>query len=320
MVPCWKRMVEQGLCGRRSRIDLQNMGIAHLLRLGAIILLSASQSFVMGQVDTTAMGGPEEVEPYEETGAGPDIDDEASADIWTAADSAYHIPGYTTYQDWNTDVIFKKRAPVTDTVDLKLSWGECDTYMPVCGQVTSPFGIRHGHHHYGTDLRVQFGQPIMCAFPGMVRISRYHREFGNVVVVRHANGLETLYAHMSARSVETGDIVEAGDVVGLGGSTGRSTGNHLHFETRYLGHPIDPQLLFDVDAGVLRSTTVTVDPKLFSSTRTNSRSGTHSYTVRKGDTLSSISRRVGISVSSLCKMNRISANGTLRVGQRIKYN
>jgi murein DD-endopeptidase MepM/ murein hydrolase activator NlpD len=290
-----------------------------ILRTCAAMLLFSVRVVGMAQSDTSSIGGPEDITPYEETGSGPDIDEAPSPELMTAADSASIIPGYATYGSWNTDVIFPYRPAVTDTLDLCLSWSDCDHTMPICGRITSPFGIRHGHHHYGTDLKLQVGDPVMCAFPGMVRISRYHREFGNVIVVRHANGLETLYAHLSKRNVEEGDIVEAGEVIGLGGSTGRSTGSHLHFETRYLGHPIDPQRIFDVEKGVLRSDSLLVEPELFATTVSgNSLALPKTYTVRRGDTLYGISRRAGVSVKGLCRMNRISVNRALRIGQRLR--
>jgi len=290
--------------------------ITHTAFIG---LLLCARAAAFGQSDTSAVGGPEDITTYEETGAGPDIDEDLSPELMTAADSAYIIPGYSTYGSWNTDVIFPARPAVTDTLDLCLSYAPCDHTMPVCGRITSPFGVRHGKHHYGTDIKLQVGDPVKVAFAGMVRISRYHREFGNVVVVRHANGLETLYAHMSQRNVEEGDMVEAGEVIGLGGSTGRSTGSHLHFEVRYLGHPIDPQRIFDVEGGVLRSDNLVVDPELFATTVSGSSLALpKSYTVRSGDTLYAISRRTGVPVKSLCRMNSISTKRTLRVGQRLR--
>jgi murein DD-endopeptidase MepM/ murein hydrolase activator NlpD len=236
-------------------------------------------------------------------------------EIMTAAGSAFFIPAYETYGDWNTDQIFEKRAPVTDTVALQLAWDTCDHHMPILGRITSPFGIRHGRHHYGTDLKLQVGDTVRSAFAGMVRISRYHHDFGNVVVVRHANGLETLYAHMSKRLVQVGDHLEAGDALGLGGSTGRSTGSHLHFETRYLGHPINPELLFDMQQGELRADAISIPPKVFSRATAPP---PNIYRVRKGDTLYGISRRTGVPVSRLARLNRISTRSTLRIGQRLR--
>ncbi len=295
------------------------MVVGSLYRFALLSLLLCGRAVSYAQTDTSSIGGPEDITTYEETGAGPDIDEAASPELMSASDSAYVIPGYSTYGSWNTDVIFPNRPAVLDTVDLRLSWADCDHTLPVCGRITSPFGVRHGKHHYGTDIKLQVGDPVKAAFAGMVRISRYHREFGNVIVVRHANGLETLYAHLSQRNVEEGDMVEAGEVIGLGGSTGRSTGSHLHFETRYLGHPIDPQRIFDVEAGVLRSDSLQVDPELFASTVTGSSMVLpKTYTVRRGDTLSGISRRTGIPVKSLCRMNSMSTSRALRVGQRLR--
>lgn len=269
-----------------------------------------------GQDDPGAMGGAVDSASYEETGEGL-IVDEAAAEAWTAVDSAFHFPAYAAYGDWNTDQIFPRRPVTADTVELRLAWEPCDHHMPICGRITSRFGPRHGRHHYGTDLKLQTGDPVMSAFAGKVRISRYHREFGHVVVVRHPNGLETLYAHLSKRLAEVGDEVEAGDVLGLGGSTGRSTGSHLHFETRYLGHPIDPELLFDLEEGELRADRYAITPGSFHSSAIT---GQGSYRVRKGDTLYAIARRSGVSVARLCKINGISSRSTLRIGQRLRLN
>lgn len=274
-----------------------------------------------GQSDSTlATGGPEGRTPYE----GYDLslhDDDGAVDIMTSEDSARSIPGHLLYGEFDTDVIFDRKSTLAmDTSVLYLSHSACDNAMPICGKITSPFGHRHRRMHYGVDLKLQEGDPVHAAFDGMVRISRYHPQFGNVVVVRHPNGLETLYGHLSARNVETGEAVEAGEVIGLGGNTGRSTGSHLHFETRYLGHPIDPQLLFDLSEGTLRSTTLHVHPGLFAVPKKPNTAGrSHRwYVVRRGDTLSAIARRHRTSVMALCKANRIGRSSKLRPGQRLK--
>lgn len=267
-----------------------------------------------GQADSLSIGGPEDATTYEEVDLGV-VDEAVESEAWTAADSAFHIPAYEVYRNWNTFQIFEQGPVITDTVHLQLAWADCDHHIPICGRVTSPFGTRWGRNHYGTDLKLQPGDPVACAFAGKVRISRYHRDFGHVVVVRHPNGLETLYGHMSKRLVEVGDDLEAGDLVGLGGSTGRSTGSHLHFETRYLGHPINPAELFDLEEGTLHADVFSILPK----GPTAPIAATSSYyRVRKGDTLYSIARRSGTSVNRLCKMNRISTNGVLRVGQNLR--
>ncbi len=284
--------------------------------LGAVACWAALLPAAYGQEDASAIGGPEDVGTYEETGAGLVVDEVIESDAWSAADSAFHIPAYETYGDWNTDQIFERRPAITDTVDLLLGWSACDHHMPILGRITSAFGMRHGRHHYGTDLKLQTGDTVRSAFAGKVRISRYHRDFGNVVVVRHPNGLETLYGHLSKRLVEVGDEVEAGDLLGLGGSTGRSTGSHLHFETRYLGHPIDPTKLFDLEGGTLRSERFTITPAAFQVPA--GKTDVSRYRVRKGDTLFAISRNTGVPVPRLRKINRLSANATLRVGQYLR--
>lgn len=307
----------RGLQGGAGRIVLRAMAGKTITRTASAAFFLACAATAFCQEDASAIGGPEDVGTYTETGAGPIVDEGAGADLWTATDSATFIPSYETYGDWNTDQIFEKRPDITDTVALRLAWMDCDHHMPISGRITSPFGIRHGRHHYGTDLKLQTGDTVRSAFGGMVRISRYHRDFGNVVVVRHPNGLETLYGHMSKRLVEVGDHVEAGEVLGLGGSTGRSTGSHLHFETRYLGHPIDPETFFNMETGELRADAVNIAPVTFRKATAPAAAATR-YVVRKGDTLYGISRRTGVSVSRLCKINRIHSSSTLRVGQRIR--
>ena len=112
--------------------------------------------------------------------------------------------------------------------------------------ISSDFGVRRYRWHYGIDLRLDIGDSVKTIFDGIVRISKYNKGgYGYYVLVRHENGLETLYGHLSKPIVAVGDSVMAGNVVGLGGNTGKSTGPHLHFEVRYKGNPIDPKRIFD---------------------------------------------------------------------------
>lgn len=290
--------------------------VPHLSALLLVVFLSDG---LQAQVDTSSIGGPIDNSSYEETGEGLRLDAEALVEEWTAADSAILIPAYSIYGDWNTDQIFQQMEVTEDSTVIRLAYADCDHYMPVCGRITSPFGWRNGRNHYGIDLKLYTGDPVMSAFSGRVRISRYHRDFGHVVVIRHPNGLETLYAHMSKRLVNVDDEVEAGDVIGLGGSTGRSTGSHLHFEIRYLGHPIDPSAIFDMELGLLHDSRFVVRRDLFGVPQGQREAPSH-YRVRKGDTLYAISRRTGIPVARLCRMNGIRASNTLRVGQQLRVN
>ena len=141
-----------------------------------------------------------------------------------------------------------------DTLLLVISDNvNCGFEFPHPGKVNSTFGWRRGRVHSGIDLQLQWGDTVMAAFDGVVRVSKYNKGYGNYIIIRHYNGLETLYAHLKRRYVAHGDTVNAGDLIGLGGSTGRSTGAHLHFETRFLGRPIDPELFIDFENRCLKS-------------------------------------------------------------------
>ena len=125
---------------------------------------------------------------------------------------------------------------------------------PYRGEIRSGFGRRNGKYHSGIDIPCCKGAPVKAAFDGRVRISVMTGGYGNLVVIRHENGLETYYGHLSERKVKAGDWVRAGDVIGLGGSTGYATGCHLHFEVRYKGYAFDPMWIADFETGKLRST------------------------------------------------------------------
>ncbi|MDE6813785.1 MAG: M23 family metallopeptidase [Duncaniella sp.] len=124
---------------------------------------------------------------------------------------------------------------------------------PTPGYITSNYGYRSrfGRMHYGIDLKLQVGDTVRAAFTGKVRLTKYDgRGYGYYVVIRHENGLETVYGHLSRFLVKPDQFVKAGDPIALGGNTGRSTGAHLHFETRYLGIPINPAAIIDFENGV----------------------------------------------------------------------
>jgi len=165
-------------------------------------------------------------------------------------------------------------------------------------------------------LKLQTGDSVVSAFEGTVRIAQYSRSYGNVVVVRHNNGLETLYAHLSARKVKPGDHVEAGQCLGLGGNTGRSTGSHLHFESRYKGEPIDPNSIIDWENFSLKTKTLALDKDSFKHLK-EARARKY-HTVRSGDTLYGISRRYGTSLSKLYRLNGMGSKTVLRIGKKVR--
>ena len=177
------------------------------------------------------------------------------------------IPADWLYPAWNTQIINPDHFPIEgfmDTVLIQLTGrSECGFTMPVAGPVTSHFGYRHYHYHKGLDLDLRTGDPVYAAFDGMVRVAHYSSSFGNVVVIRHWNGLETLYAHLSKLLVQPGDEVESGQVIGKGGSTGHSTGSHLHWELHYKGLAFDPQKMVNVESGQLYNDNLLLSPADF---------------------------------------------------------
>lgn len=188
---------------------------------------------------------------------------------------------------------------------------------PFKNYVTSGFGPRRYIFHYGTDIKLQIGDSVRAAFDGVVRVTKFDRRgFGNVVVLRHQQGLETIYGHLSKVLVETNQTVKAGDLIGLGGNSGRSTGSHLHFETRYQGEPFDPSCLYDFNAFKLKHDTLTLTHANFDYL-TELRKARY-CNVRKGDTIGKIARRYHTTVGNVCKLNHITSKTLLRVGRKIR--
>lgn len=195
-------------------------------------------------------------------------------------------------------------------------------------RVSSHFGPRRRRFHYGLDLAEPTGEPIYAAFDGTVRISKYNRSYGNLVVIRHHNGLETYYAHLSQRNVVPGDPVKAGDVIGRCGNTGRSYGSHLHFEIRYQGNAMNPENVIDCathdlidDEIVLTQDSFRKVAKKGHANKSASQSGgggQRYYTVRSGDNLSKIAKRNGTTVQKLCTLNGIKRNSVLPIGKRLR--
>jgi len=190
-------------------------------------------------------------------------------------------------------------------------------------KVTSKFGPRRRRMHNGIDLKVYIGDTIRAAFDGKVRIrSSERRGYGKYLVLRHPNGLETVYGHLSDYLVTENEIVRSGQPIGLGGNTGRSTGSHLHFETRFLGQPINPADIIDFENGVPHQ-----DRYVFRNIKINGRKS-NIYTssnvqmvyhkVTSGQTLGSIARRYGTSVNELCRLNGLKSTSILRIGQSIR--
>ncbi|MDD5896556.1 MAG: M23 family metallopeptidase [Prevotellaceae bacterium] len=257
-------------------------------------------------------------------------------------------PAADLYEDWN-NVYAHKATELPDTFRIDLR----NFCMPTDNRVvTSNFGRRWGRQHKGIDVKVYIGDTIRAAFSGKVRMVRYDRNgYGKYVVIRHGNGLETIYGHMSKQIVEENQIVTAGEPIGLGGNTGRSTGSHLHFETRLCGVALNPALMFD-----FRNQDVVGDTYMFYRNRYESESvianrlrgvggsgnnvgeneedlelaiaapeasyakDVKFHKVKSGETLSSIAKKRGTTVDELCKLNHIGKRIRLMPGQILKYN
>ena len=231
-------------------------------------------------------------------------------------------PALSLYPNWNNQYVHAYgNAIIPDTYTIDLT----GFHMPTPStKITSPFGPRWRRMHNGLDLKVNIGDTIVAAFDGKVRIVKYERRgYGKYVVIRHDNGLETVYGHLSKQLVEENQLVKAGEVIGLGGNTGRSTGSHLHFETRFLGIAINPIYMFDFP-----KQDIVADTYTFRRTQGSRRAGSHDtqvadgtiryHKVKSGDTLSRIAKLRGVSVSTLCKLNRIKPTTTLRIGQVLR--
>ena len=269
--------------------------------------------------------------------------------IYTNGTWDYHFPEldsliakdiYNT--NWVTDQVFAYKG--TSANDLPASmefqlFSRVDDYKaPVVGRVSSQYGIRRGRNHNGVDISLKLRDPIYAAFPGRVRYSRYNSGgYGNLVIIRHDNGLETFYGHLSERMVEPNQWVEAGQVIGLGGSTGRSTGPHLHFETRYYGQSFDPERLIDFKSGTLSRETFLLKRSYFSiysragqdfedeianeeqdKKEQEEREAMRYHKIRSGDTLGAIARKYGTTVNNICRLNGIKSTTVLRIGRTLR--
>lgn len=229
---------------------------------------------------------------------------------------------YSLWDSWNINPYEVDAGKFTDTVSLQLfDSTNIDGWSPPLDEthITSNFGLRRYRWHYGTDIRLNTGDSVRSVFDGIVRIKKYDPSgYGYYLLVRHKNGLESLYGHLSKQIVEVGDEIKAGEVIGLGGSTGRSSGPHLHFEFRYQGNPINPEEVYDFAQNVLPVDSLTISPETFSYVKEARK--VYYHRVRRGDTLSGISRRYGVSMSTICRLNGIRKNSILRVGQRLRVN
>ena len=259
-------------------------------------------------------------------------------------ESYYEAPAADLYDDWDNTHAHSHATELPDTFRISLK----NFCMPTDSRVlTSNFGSRWGRQHKGLDIKVYIGDTIRAAFDGRVRVVRYEgRGYGKYVVIRHDNGLETYYAHLSKQLVYEDQDVRAGDPIGLGGNTGRSTGSHLHFETRLCGIALNPALMFDFrnqdvvdDYFTFHKSSYQRESQIATRLRgANVGSGyedvelataapaasyaqeSRFHKVKKGETLFSIAKKRGTTVDTIMKLNHLKKNAKLKAGQILKFN
>lgn len=265
---------------------------------------------------------------------------------------------FTAVESANTKVAGLNMLP-GGLLEIDLDELRGEFCYPLRGYVTSPFGMRRGRLHSGVDIKGNSGDTIRAALPGVVRMSKSYYGYGNMVLISHYCGFETLYSHNTKNLVQVNDVVEAGDPIGLVGRTGSATGDHLHFEVRAACEAVDPSRLIDTDNKCLRSGKLYFrfhdgaviaynteeefdrlvgdklrqeadDAQLRAAADSNAAKATEEsgkttggtkqyHTVKRGDTLSGIAQRYSTSVKRLCELNGITRNSILQINQKIRY-
>lgn len=248
-------------------------------------------------------------------------------------------------ENWNTTVTHVYYGVTADNLPESTAIQLIDSltghHYPYKGYMSSKYGPRKGRSHQGVDLPLKTGDPVYATFDGVVRYSAFSSSgYGNLVIVRHDNGLETYYAHLSERLVEPNDRVVAGQQIGKGGSTGRSSGPHLHFETRYKGQSFDPERLFDFKTGELRNSEILLKRRHFSihskyeqdfneeeevakqeaaerAAASAPKQTAQYHTVVAGDTFGSLARKYNTTSEAIQKLNPGVEPTKIRIGQKI---
>lgn len=248
--------------------------------------------------------------------------------VFDPNDTSY-FPANAYYKSWNERYPFNYPSSLsaedsTVVLVLRNKEKEWDYKHPLgpkslrryFGVVTSGFGWRDGKSHNGVDLELHLWDTVYNCFPGIVRMARNFSGFGNVVVVRHYNGLETLYAHLSRFKVKAGQEIKAGEPIGLGGSTGNSSGTHLHLEMRFKGVPLNPSHIIS-----FKNQDIYADTLVLKKTRHSYAAypiGSQVHTVQRGDYIHRVAKRYGITTDRICALNGITRKTRLVVGQKIR--
>lgn len=271
---------------------------------------------------------------------------------WFMIKNLDYVAGNDVFSDhWKTNVINPYGEAPIDSLHYRNTICLVDSLSTfVCPHkraVFSKYGYRHGRTHTGVDLPYPTGTPVYAAFDGCVRASMYYKGYGNIVIIRHENGLETYYAHLSRRDVDAGQWVHSGDVIGLGGSTGHSTGPHLHFETRFNGYCFDPEWIIDFERGTLKRNVLVLKRNLMSPYAgyiptsvddedalymteeqiqaekeriAKEKAAMRYHTVRSGETISHIAIKEHVSIDKIKRLNPKLNINKISIGQKIRVN
>ena len=304
------------------------------MRLLSILLLLSTSTFSFGQKIVDTLETPEGTMLIYANRTWEYLEDQNFDGVMNARihDEIMTDSNLSYIQIWDHDMCYTSNLAndvnkLKDTIWLCVEDDLSDGFvMPFKGRVTSGFGWRRGRNHNGTDIDLTTGDTVRAAWSGKVRYAKYNTSgFGNLVVIRHYNGLETFYAHLSKHLVVPNQLVEAGDPIGLGGNTGHSYGSHLHFEVRFYDIPMNPEKVIDFKKGTIIDENLLVHRGLFrpgsSSSRTASSTpsgGGKYHRVRSGDTLGGIAHKNRTTVSKLCQLNGIRPTTILQIGRNLR--
>lgn len=238
------------------------------------------------------------------------------------ANSIY--PSNEIYKSWDSKKIWNHIEINNDSSYIYEIANDLSVFSsPVCvssmkkynGLVTSHQGWRNGKMHNGVDINMDQWDSVQCVFDGKVRFAKEFEGFGKVVVVRHYNGLESLYAHLAKIKVKVGQEINSGELIGLAGSSGTAEGSHLHFELRFLDKVLNPENIIDFNSYTLRSDSLFI--KRYKSGFVAVPLKNPYHIVERGDYPFKIANRYGLELVTFCELNNITTRSKLKVGERV---
>lgn len=230
-------------------------------------------------------------------------------------------PAQCLYDNWNSEFSQPynvQNFPKDTTFILPLvekSW-MCNFVVPIQGEIISPYGWRGNRMHYGVDIKLNIGDQVVSSFKGVVRYAKNAPGFGLTVIIRHYNGLETFYAHLSKINVQPGDFVEPGDLIGLGGISGRASTSHLHYEIRFKGVAFDPQSFIDFKKNTLRFDVLNLQKTSFALVPYLPNQKIH--TIKSGDTVENLAKKYRVQPQQICNWNALRKDQPLVSGEIIR--